>query len=127
MYSLEPHFVAPLLNLNTSDYLLAIARRLVEVLSSKISTLSGSRRQKNQSLAEFTASDIANFWLLYTLNSSFPTISHIFETRGGHPEALFSTMLSLAGSLTTFSQKIHPRDLPAYDHEDLGKMLHRSR
>ncbi|MEI9970637.1 MAG: type VI secretion system baseplate subunit TssK [Ignavibacteriota bacterium] len=29
-------------------------------------------------------------------------------------------MLQLAGALTTFSQKIHPRDLPVYDHENLG-------
>ncbi len=29
-------------------------------------------------------------------------------------------MLSLAGALTTFSMVIRPRDLPAYDHEDLG-------
>jgi type VI secretion system protein ImpJ len=29
-------------------------------------------------------------------------------------------MLSLAGSLTTFSVKIHPRDLPRYDHDNLG-------
>ena len=120
LYQLEPHFVAPLLNLSASEYMLSIARRLIEILSAKISTLSGSRRQKNQSLADFTTSDIASFWLLYTLNTSFPVISHIFETRGGHPEALFSAMLSLAGSLTTFSQKIHPRDLPSYDHENLG-------
>src|ERR1019366_354224 len=112
--------VAPLLNLSTSDYLLSIARRLVEILSAKSSALSGSRRQKNQSLADFTASDIASFWLLYTINTAFPAIAHIFETRGGHPETLFSAMLSLAGALTTFSKKIHPRDLPSYDHDDLG-------
>ena len=29
-------------------------------------------------------------------------------------------MLALAGCLTTFSANIHPRDLPAYDHDDLG-------
>ena len=29
-------------------------------------------------------------------------------------------MLSLAGSLTTFSLDVHPRDLPEYDHDDLG-------
>ncbi len=120
LYKLEPHFAAPLLNLNASEYLLAIARRLVEIVSAKISVLSGGRRQKNQSLADFTASDIANFWLLYTLNTSFPALSHLFETRGGHPEMLFAVMLTMAGSLTTFSQKIHPRDLPAYDHDDLG-------
>ena len=49
-----------------------------------------------------------------------PDFRHLFETRGGHPEALFSAMLALAGALTTFSTKIHPRDLPPYDHDDLG-------
>ena len=30
-------------------------------------------------------------------------------------------MLSLAGSLTTFSTQIHPRDLPKYRHENLSE------
>ncbi len=120
LFQMDPHFVAPLLDLAASDYLLSIARRLVEILAAKSTNLAGSRRQKNQSLADFTASDIANFWLLYTINTAFPAIHHLFETRGGHPERLFSEMLHLAGSLTTFSQKVHPRDLPVYNHEDLG-------
>jgi type VI secretion system protein ImpJ len=115
----DPKFVPPLLDISASDYLVAISRRLVEILSAKSSMLAGLRRQKNQSLADFTASDIANFWLLYTVNTHFPQFRHIFETRKGHPEQLFETMLSLAGALTTFSLKIHPRDLPAYDHDEL--------
>ncbi|HEY1204451.1 MAG: type VI secretion system baseplate subunit TssK [Bryobacteraceae bacterium] len=118
-YQLDPHFVPPLLDISASDYLVAISRRLVEILSAKSSTLAGLRRQKNQSLADFTASDIANFWLLYTVNTHFPLFRHIFETAKGHPERLYGAMLSLAGALTTFSLKVHPRDLPAYDHEDL--------
>jgi type VI secretion system protein ImpJ len=117
---LDPHFVPPLLDIAASDYLIAISRRLVEILSAKSTLLAGLRRQKNQSLADFTASDIANFWLLYTVNTHFPVFRHIFETRKGHPEHLFAAMLSLAGALTTFSLQVHPRDLPAYDHEDLG-------
>ncbi len=116
---LDPRFIPPLLDIAASDYLIAIARRLVEILSAKSSMLSGMRRQKNQSLADFTASDIANFWLLYTVNTHLPLYRHIFETRKGHPEHLFSLMLALAGALTTFSLKVHPRDLPAYDHEEL--------
>jgi type VI secretion system protein ImpJ len=117
---LDPHFIPPLLDIAASDYLIAISRRLVEILSAKSTLLAGLRRQKNQSLADFTASDIANFWLLYTVNTHFPVFRHIFETRKGHPEQLFAAMLSLAGALTTFSLQVHPRDLPAYDHEDLG-------
>jgi type VI secretion system protein ImpJ len=120
----DQNFVPPLLDITASDYLVSVARRLVEILAAKSSTLSGNRRQKNLSLADFGTSDIANFWLLYTINSHFPLIQHIFETRRGHPEKLFSMMLSLGGCLTTFSTQIHPRDLPKYDHDDLFGCFH---
>lgn len=119
-FQLDPRFVPPLVNFQASDYLVAMARRLVEILTARSSSISGMRRQKNQSLADFTAADIASFWLLYTINTAFPVFRHLFETRGGHPEELFSAMLSLAGALTTFSATVHPRDLPAYNHDDLG-------
>jgi len=119
-FQLNPRFVPPLLDYTASDYLVSITRRLVEILSARSSMLSGTRRQKNQSLADFTTADIANFWLLYTINNYFPVLRHLFETRGGHPEELYAAMLSLAGALTTFSLKIHPRDLPLYDHDELG-------
>jgi type VI secretion system protein ImpJ len=118
---LDPQFIPPLLDLSASDYLRAIARRLVEILSAKSSLLGGLRRQKNLSLADFGSTDIANFWLLYTINSHFPEFQHLFETRRGHPERLYEAMLSLAGCLTTFSPKIHPRDLPVYEHDDLSR------
>jgi len=120
LFQLDPRFVPPLLDFEASDYLLSIARRLVEILSAKSSELGGARRQKNQSLADFTSADIPRFWLLYTVNAALPGFRHLFETRKGHPEALYSAMLSLAGSLSTFSVKIHPRDLPPYDHDNLG-------
>jgi type VI secretion system protein ImpJ len=115
----DPAFVPPLLDISANEYLVAILRRLVEIMSAKSSTLGGMRRQKNQSLADFTSSDIANFWLLYTINSYFPVMRHLLETKHGHPEALFSAMTSLAGALTTFSTTIQPRDFPNYEHDDL--------
>lgn len=120
LFQLDPHVVPPLIDFAANDYLASIARRLVEILSAKSNELSGSRRQKNQSLADFTASDIPRFWLLYTVNAALPVFRHLFETRRGHPEALYSAMLSLAGSLSAFSFKIQPRDFPRYNHDDLG-------
>src|SRR5690606_24308418 len=96
------------------------ARRLVELLSAKSATLAGQRRQRGQGLADFGVSDIANFWLLYTVNTHLPLFRHLFETRRGHPADLYTAMLELAGSLTTFSADVQPRDLPGYDHTDLG-------
>ncbi len=120
VFQLDPQFVPPLLDLAASSYLTSINRRLLEIISARSGELAGMRRQKNQNLAEFTSADIANFWLLYTINSHLPLLRHIYESRHGHPEGLFSLMLSLAGALTTFSLQVHARDLPVYDHENLG-------
>jgi type VI secretion system protein ImpJ len=124
-YQLDAHFVPPLVDVGANDHLMAIARRLVEILSAKSTSLASGRRQKNQSLAEFGVADVASFWLLYTINSVFPELRHIYETRRGHPAELYNAMLSLAGSLTTFSGTIHPRDLPAYEHENLSACFSR--
>jgi type VI secretion system protein ImpJ len=117
----NPAFVPALLSIAASKYLMIMLRGLVEVLHAKSSELAGKRHEKNESLAEFTASDIANFWLLYAVNSHFPVFSHIYASKKGHPEELFAGMLDLAGTLTTFSRTVQPRDLAMYDHDDLGK------
>ena len=122
-FRLNPRFIPPLIGIGGSDYLIGLLRGLIEILSAKSTQLSSTRRQKNQNLADFTASDIANFWLLYTVNSHFPLFSHLFEAKTCHPEELYSAMISLAGSLTTFSPKLRPRDLPMYEHDSLGKVF----
>ena len=42
-YQLAPQFVPPLVSIEASDYLMSIARRLVEILTAKSSALSDSR------------------------------------------------------------------------------------
>jgi len=120
-YQLDPDFVPPVVDISASEYLMAVARRLVELLSAKSSALADRRRHKNQSLAEFGIADVANFWLMYTVNTHLPDVRHLFEVRRGHPADLFATMLALAGALTTFSTTVHPRDLPAYEHANLSR------
>jgi type VI secretion system protein ImpJ len=90
------------------------------LLAAKSAALSGSRRQRNRGLAEFGAADVAQFWLLYTVNSFLPQLRHVTETRLGHPEPFYATLLALAGALTTFSST-PAHALPHYDHENLGR------
>jgi type VI secretion system protein ImpJ len=122
-YQLNPRFIPPLIEIGASEYLVGLLRGLLELLAARSAQLSAGRRQKNQSLADFTASDIANFWLLYTVNSNYPIFSHLYESKMGHPEELYGAMVGLAGSLTTFSQKLRPRDLPLYVHDSLGPIF----
>lgn len=122
-FRLNTRFVPPLLEVRASDHLLALVNGLLEILSAKSSQLATGRRQKNLSLADFTASDIANFWLLYTVNSHIPVLSHLLQGQRCHPEELFSALTALGASLTTFSTTIRPRDLPLYDHLNLSKVF----
>lgn len=119
-FQLVPDFVPPLLDFSASERLRAITRRLVEVMAARSAELSGSRRQRGQDLADFGVSDVANFWLLYTLNTHLPTLRHLHELQRGHPAELFEAILRLAGALTTFSKELAPGDLPSYDHADPG-------
>ncbi len=119
-YSLDPGYVPPMLDVHGNETLIGIARGLVEVLVTRSSQLAGSRRQKNQTLADFTASDVANFWLLYTINTHLPGLRHFLQSGGVQPQMLFDHLANLAGALTAFSTQIDPRDLPRYDHEALG-------
>ena len=119
-FELDSRFVPPVLDIEASPYLMSVARRLVELLSAKSASLSGMRRERRRGLAHFGVSDVANFWLLYTVNSRLPYLRHLFETERGHPSRLYRAMLELTGALTTFSTEVRPTELPAYDHGDLS-------
>jgi type VI secretion system protein ImpJ len=117
---LNPTFAGPMLDLGSSEYLLSLMRRQVEILATKSTVLAAPRRERSKGAAEFTASDTANFWLLHTVNSYLPELRHIYKTRHGHPEVAYCAMLRLAGALSTFATEGGPSDLPDYDHDDLG-------
>lgn len=122
-FRLNPRFVPPLLEVRANEYVRGLVNAILEILSAKSTQLSGIRRQKNQSLADFTTADIANFWLLYTVNSNIPVLSHLLQGQRCHPEELFSALTTLGASLTTFSSTIRPRDLPLYDHGSLSRVF----
>jgi type VI secretion system protein ImpJ len=120
-YILSPKFIPPLLNIVASDYLMMLARRQVEVLTAKSASLALPRRAKGRDVVDFTTTEVANFWLLHTVNSYLPELKHIWKVRRGHPDVLYRAMLRLAGALTTFALNESVRDFPDYDHDNLGE------
>jgi type VI secretion system protein ImpJ len=117
---LDPDFIAPCLDIASSEYLLGMIKRETEILRSKSGMLAAGRRQKGADLAEFSTSDVANFWLLHTVNTYLPELHHVWKTRRGHPEPYYLALLRLAGALSTFALSIPAIDLPEYDHDNLG-------
>lgn len=119
----DPSFIPPLVSTVGSPRLQSVADRLVELLAARGASLSTMRRQRSGNLAHFSVSDVANFWLLYTINSFLPVLQHLAQRRAGHPAELYETMIALAGSLTTFSSTIDPNHFPPYAHSDCGPVF----
>ena len=121
-FQVDPKFVPPLLDFSASDYLVSIARRLVEVLAAKSTLLSGhapaaqSRRWPTSAPPTLRTSGCCT-----RSTRTFPCCSTSSIRGMVIPKRLFALMLALAGSLTTFSTQIHPRDLPRYEHDGLAQ------
>ncbi|MEO8648256.1 MAG: type VI secretion system baseplate subunit TssK [Acidobacteriota bacterium] len=116
---LSDAFIPPILKISASEWLVYMTRQLVEILITKSGSLGEQRRQANASLADFTTSEVAVFWLLNTINASIPTMAHYFRSPLLHPERLYIEMAELVGKLMTFSIEHHPKDIVKYDHDDL--------
>lgn len=114
-FTIDDTYIPPALTVSCSPALGALVRRLLEIVSAKSNVLSGQRRH----LADFGASDMANFWLLHTVNSSIPALAHAFDVPDRHPEQLYLDLGRLAAELSTFALDADARQLPRYEHLDL--------
>lgn len=116
---ISEEYIPPILKVSASAWLANMLRQLVEILITKSGSLGEQRRQTKASLADFTTSEVAVFWLLHTINSSVPVMAHFFRSPLIHPERLYLEMASIVGKLMTFSVEHHPKDIVKYDHDDL--------
>ncbi len=116
---ISEEYIPPTLRVASSVWLGSMLRQFVEILITKSGSLGEQRRQRQAGLADFTTSDTGVFWLLHTINSSIPAMSHFFRSPLLHPEKLYLEMAGLVGKLMTFSTDFHPRDIVKYDHDDL--------
>jgi type VI secretion system protein ImpJ len=115
----DENYIPPALNVGASPWLSNTLRQIVEILISKGSSLADQRRQRTTSLADFTTSEIAIFWLLNTVNASIPVLAHLLRTGLVHPERFYVELAELCGRLMAFSMDRHPKDIVRYEHTDL--------
>jgi len=116
----DPEYSPAALSLGAAGPVPDQVRSILETLAAKSSTLSDQSRQRGGGMVEFGSGNVGNFWLLHTVNGYIPLLAHLQRASDTHPLELYRTLAQLAGSLCTFSFQLHPRDVPAYDHEDIG-------
>lgn len=119
-FELDARFIPPSVAVQSSPMLHLMLRRLMDVMQAKVDALYGMHREPSKNVIEFRSGDVASFWLLHTVSSSFAALSHVLKNAGLHPERLYQELLRLAGALMTFSKHYTLADLPAYEHAEPG-------
>ncbi|MGE5692294.1 MAG: type VI secretion system baseplate subunit TssK [Candidatus Zixiibacteriota bacterium] len=120
---LRETYIPPALSLMSSEYLVNMARAILELLAAKSNALSEKVRQRTPQMAEFSTTDFPNFLLLQTVNAHVPTMAHFFNHPEIHPVHFYMELIRLAGALATFNVGAKPRALPPYRHEELGELF----
>ncbi len=118
VWKIDEAYVPPLVSTAGSVALRTMTRRLLDILLVKSQALTGSHRERVKSVVEYGTSDISSFWLLHTVNRTFPLLNHLSRV-GSHPETLYALLAQLCGELVTFSSTLSLTDIPAYDHNNL--------
>lgn len=118
VWSLSEQYVPPLLDVHASELLVGIIRRLVDMLFVKSQALMARHRERAKNIAEYSTSDISSFWLLHTVNRSFPRLTHFLRAPLVQPEQLYIALAELNGELLTFSSSASIREIPDYRHDD---------
>lgn len=115
-FEVDSAFVSPCLLLSASTRLTERMSRLADILSAKSASLAVRRRERSDQIADFAVADVALFWLLHSVNSSWPELARLCAAPHQHPERLYAVLARLAGALLTFSTTETLKSIPAYDH-----------
>ena len=118
--ALRRDYIPPCVRVNAYPALDKIGRDLLGMVAARTRSLTEERRRYYGDQLEFNPADILSFWFLHTLNYHTPVLSHLLDTPGTHPAALYEELLRMAGALSTFANRT-PTDLPGYNHEALAE------
>jgi type VI secretion system protein ImpJ len=115
-FEIDPAFVPPCLFLSASARLTERMDRLSAILAAKSASLAVRRRERSDQIADYAVADVSLFWLLHSVNSTWPELARLCAAPDQHPEQLYGVLARLAGSLLTFSMTETLQAIPRYDH-----------
>jgi type VI secretion system protein ImpJ len=123
-YALHAEFVPPLLSIKASPVVSELVRGLVERLSARSSELGARFTEAGADARDVTNANLRAFMNFFVVNGALPLLAHARNTPNTHPETLYRLLAGLAGQLSTFNaRRLHPRDLPDYDHLEPGPVM----
>ena len=115
---IDDRYIPPALRVSAVPPLANVLGELVGMLGQRAEALGARLSQPGaRGVAE-----VADFLLLQTINRNLPLMAHFADAGNVHPEALFATLIQLAGELATFTAPDKKATIyPAYRHDDLQR------
>jgi type VI secretion system protein ImpJ len=120
---LRESFVPSLLRIGASKWIMQNLRRVLGAMVGKQKALAEGRRMRSEASVDFQASDASKFWMLHTMNSFIPFVSHMVDHGDVHPEDLYVNLGGIIGELCTFSSDHDPTDIPKFNYLELSEVL----
>ena len=114
----DDRYIPPCLRVSAVPPLASVLSELVGLLGQRAEALGARLSQPGtRGVAEQ-----ADFLLLQTINRNLPLMAHFADAGNVHPEAMFATLIQLAGELATFTAPDKKATIyPAYRHDDLQR------
>lgn len=123
-YMLHDVWCPPLLNVKASPFIDRVLRSLLERLSARSTELAGRFTDAGSDARDITPANLRAFLQFSIINQTIPILAHFRDAQATHPESMHRLLAGLVGGLTTFnSRRLHPRDVPSYNHDAIGETL----
>jgi type VI secretion system protein ImpJ len=120
---LKKNFIPSYLHIGSSEHIMQGMRRILSAMVGKQKSLAEGRRLRTAASVDFQASDTAKFWMLHSLNSYIPIVSHMVDHGNAHPEDCYIVIASLIGEMSTFSPDGDPTTIPKFNYLELGDVI----
>jgi type VI secretion system protein ImpJ len=98
-------------------------QQLAELLLARQHSLQQQRRERTRQAADYLLSDLSLLWLMHSLAQSWPELRMLPTLGNIQPYAAYLCLSRLAGMLSIFALEQQLSDIPAYDHQQLGRVF----
>lgn len=121
-FSLDKHYVPPLLNISASSYLTELLNRTANLVNAKVNVLL-NRRKNYGSVTDFGPNEMNTFLLLNAMAPSAKRLDHLKSLALVHPERLYCEVVDLISSVSMFEHSDLVNQVPPYQHKNLSKVF----
>ncbi len=123
--ALDEDYIPPLLSFSCWHELSQkIIRVLYDMFTQKMEVLAERAVNRGQTLASNSPGDLEDLMMLSQVNHGTALLHALTFSKGVHPYVAYVELCRLVGMLSIFSgARRVPLDIPAYDHDDLGRIF----